>query len=679
MISLEDLLISSINEGVPLYNAGNKEGCFNIYFDTVKHACMQAKIFNSAVGQLLEQAADEAMLLGEAGKFGEGSWVLRRSFDVIMDKDKETAKQRSRRSSALLKIDDVDSSISDDSSVGYWQDEAVQNTTDPEKAQCIADVYTILLSSIVPKTHTRFSQGSYEHCFPATEVVELLVSLGLAAHRKMAVQKANMLREACFLISVSHTSESSFTDGTHLYRFPSHNEMEGKLEKLNKTASLEEGSDAAIMALALQIVLEVPTAQHEDGSKKTNLRSSLTSRNLSSTPEHAEGSQLAKWAATVESIVKVADRKHNFTTYPNCFVGSDAITAIVASKSLPPQNRTDGRLFLNKLMKVGYLCHVTHEHAVEDKKLFYRFMSSKELQTALDSYDLLDRFPSNGPELVRYVALMTRFQQFTGLDITEILDSFYGATATESGQACWDKADLQTWRNNMKRWGFGRREDQDDAMVDKLSPLLAGIDPDTWEAPSEEWWSPWGILAQIAIFDQVSRSAFRGTSDAFKWDKLAIKATKVAIEKGYFEMAYKSTLNQFVILLPLEHSESWEDQKLGVSLLLRMLSKVAVEDEGFSDYEIVKRLEFSKRLTTAFLEHAQVIAKFKRYPHRNKAHSRTTSIEERIWLASDLVPRWAKSQQHAETRDDSGKDSKPQGRNLVQLPVIPLKRLTRGR
>ena len=235
----------------------------------------------------------------------------------------------------------------------------------------------------------------------------------------------------------------------------------------------------------------------------------------------------------------------------------------------------------------------------------------------------------------------------------------------------------------MKRWGFGKREDQDDDMVDKLSPLALAIDPDTWDMETaennEEWTSPWGILAQIAIFDQVPRSAYRGTEDAFKWDQLAIKATKYAIDKGYFDTAYKSTLNQFVVLLPLEHSESWEDQKLGVTLLLQLLSTVAVQDEGLSDYEIVKRLEFSKRLTTAFLEHAQVIAKFKRYPHRNKAHGRTTSLEERIWLASDLVPRWAKSQQHtdAETGGSSAAKKAPR-KNIIQLPVIPLKKLTRG-
>lgn len=266
-----------------------------------------------------------------------------------------------------------------------------------------------------------------------------------------------------------------------------------------------------------------------------------------------------------------------------------------------------------------------------------------------------------------YTALLTRYQQYADLDVAEILNSFYGV----DNQQDWDTIDLQFWRDSMKRWGFGRRVDQDDTMVEYLSPLALNIDPETWydnltDEEREKWESPWGILAQIAIFDQVPRSAFRGTPEAFKWDPLAIKASKIAIERGYFETAYKSTLNQFLILLPLEHSESWEDQKLGVTLLLRLLSTVAIEDEGLSDYEIVKRLEFSKRLTTAFLEHAQVIAKFKRYPHRNKSLNRSTTLEERIWLASDLVPRWAKSQ----TLEDGKK-------NIIQLPVIPLKKLTR--
>ena len=91
-------------------------------------------------------------------------------------------------------------------------------------------------------------------------------------------------------------------------------------------------------------------------------------------------------------------------------------------------------------------------------------------------------------------------------------------------------------------------------------------------------------------------------------------------------------------------------------------------DEGYTDYEIVKRLEFSKRLSVAFLEHAQVIAKFGRYPHRNRAQGRHTTLEERIWLASDLVPRWAKSQ----NPEDQSKLSK-----AIPTYTIPLKKFTR--
>jgi len=375
-------------------------------------------------------------------------------------------------------------------------------------------------------------------------------------------------------------------------------------------------------------------------------------------------------------------------------VGSDAVTAMVEAGLA--ETRADAVAQLNRLLRVGLLHHVTHEHAFEDKKLFYRVTTASDIQIALDrqlvaSSNVRDNDSSaiteegdddhphadgnddlqwTAEQRIQHVALVQRYKQAgaAGLNVPEILNSFYGCS-DESG---WDVVDLENWRHNMKRWGFKTKKEQDDDMVNKLSPLAANIDPETWE-PDEMWESPFGILAQIAIFDQVPRSAFRGTPDAFKWDQLAIRATKTAIAKGYFETAYESTLNQFLILLPLEHSESWEDQKLGVHLLLKLLSTVAIEDDGLSDYEIVKRLEFSKRLTTAFLEHAQVIAKFQRYPHRNRAQGRSTTLEERIWLASDLVPRWARSQ-NPSSNDDNDDDKK---KKILQLPVIPLKRLTR--
>ena len=91
------------------------------------------------------------------------------------------------------------------------------------------------------------------------------------------------------------------------------------------------------------------------------------------------------------------------------------------------------------------------------------------------------------------------------MDITSILNSFFGFDSSEG----WDIADLQNWR-----WDFGRREDQDNEMVEKLSPLSLNVDPETWynrlsEEEREKWKNPWGILAMVAIYEQVpTRSAF---------------------------------------------------------------------------------------------------------------------------------------------------------------------------
>lgn len=243
-------------------------------------------------------------------------------------------------------------------------------------------------------------------------------------------------------------------------------------------------------------------------------------------------------------------------------------------------SRSEAAEKLNELSQAGLIHHVTREHHFKDDVLYYWFTSAKDVSKALDAFSTLGGF-ARGANLVhvQYSALINRFKHIAGsLNITNILNDFYGCE-DESG---WDLSDLDNWRRNMKRWGFGRREDQDDAMVDRLSPLLLNIDPNDWDVTSDaEWESPYGILAQIALFDQVSRSvsglvsaacisvlhvhvsrlvsvqhmltivifalycaiyhttlqAFRGTPDAFKWDELAKRATRVALEKGYFETA----------------------------------------------------------------------------------------------------------------------------------------------
>jgi len=659
------------------YNQGRPDQCFDVYRQAAETSLQQPRIAESAHGALLRAAVDqvESLNISSTGNYKKGAWILRRCFDEILsseenellfERQQQQQEQPSDSSSSVVLSTGGDNS--------EWQDGAAENTTIQEKAQALQDVGYILRSGVVV-TDNELEDQVYKDTFPASAAVELLTQLGLAKTRDQAAAKCQLLQQGGLIVPVSSTTatttstddetQPAFQDGTELYRFASDPELEQTLQSLSQEDSAYD-ENAQMLRLVVQLTLESDDADQRalphgaPSRRRMNLR-----RSSVASPEYGQGVALAQLMASIEPHLQISDRKYHLKTYKSCFVGSEAVTAMVEHGLADAREPAVQQL--HALLDAGLLHHVTRDHDFQDKHLFYRVTAASDIQVALDQLaaagDASEEWTVQ--DRVQHIALVQRYKHAgaAGLNVREILNAFF-ACEDESG---WDLVDLDNWRTNMKRWGFGRREQQDDAMVNKLSPLTANIDPENWMA-DEEWESPFGILAQIAIFDQVSRSAFRGTPDAFKWDQLAIKASKTAIEKGYFETAYQSTLNQFLILLPLEHSESWEDQKLGVHLLLKLLSTVAIQDEGLSDYEIVKRLEFSKRLTTAFLEHAQVIAKFRRYPHRNRAQGRTTSLEERIWLASDLVPRWAKSQ----TPGDS-----EQKKNLIQLPVIPLKRLTR--
>ena len=518
--SLADLLKRTIREGAPLYNEGDQKGCYEMYMESAKYACGQEQLARSAVGQLLEQATDEAMPLGEAGNFGEAAWVLRHCFDEILAQaqskspyllKKHTGNDTSDNATsvrgAVLRTSD---NLSDDG--GYWQDEKTENTSDFEIGTSLSDFAFILRASIHPTTHRRFTGKSYADTFQGSDAVEVLTGLGLAKNRKAAVTKCTMLLSGSFLIPVSHATETTFHDGTHLYRFPDRQELQEAHDKLIQETPTDgqhpEGSSPAQLVIALENTLEIPVDE-QSGNDGAHLFSGVSTKHLqprrlsAMSPDQARGISIAHFAIKAERAIDIQDRTHRLKKYEKCFVGKEAVTKlvdqnIVASKEAAVK-------MMKELSEVGLIHHVLYDHGFEDSHLFYRFTSSGDLLRSLDALAILPNAPT-GQELVRQTALQTRYSQYADLDVASILNSFYGCDNEEG----WDLVDLQNWRNNMKRWGFGRREDQDDEMVEKLSPLALNVDPEAWyenlsDEEREKWESPWGILAQIAIFDQVPR------------------------------------------------------------------------------------------------------------------------------------------------------------------------------
>ena len=124
--------------------------------------------------------------------------------------------------------------------------------------------------------------------------------------------------------------------------------------------------------------------------------------------------------------------------------------------------------------------------------------------------------------------------------------------------------------------------------------------------------TPEGALALLILLDQFPRNSFRGTGHAFATDPLALMIAEDAVERGHHK-AFEFPLRNF-LLLPFQHSERLEDQDRYMALFQTMERP---DDDRWAEH------------------HHAVIARFGRFPHRNRALGRETTAEERAFLEAD--------------------------------------------
>ena len=118
-----------------------------------------------------------------------------------------------------------------------------------------------------------------------------------------------------------------------------------------------------------------------------------------------------------------------------------------------------------------------------------------------------------------------------------------------------------------------------------------------------------GALALLILLDQIPRNVFRGSGHAYATDGLALHYAARAVEAG-LDVQVEAGLRTFVYL-PFEHSEDIADQHRAVELFR------AMGDETYLDYAV---------------RHLEVIERFGRFPHRNRALGRVNTPEEQAWL-----------------------------------------------
>ncbi|MBB4067186.1 DUF924 family protein [Gellertiella hungarica] len=119
------------------------------------------------------------------------------------------------------------------------------------------------------------------------------------------------------------------------------------------------------------------------------------------------------------------------------------------------------------------------------------------------------------------------------------------------------------------------------------------------------------MLAAVIVFDQFPRNIYRGTPLAFATDCLALALAEEAVERQLDHAVPRE--HRAFFYLPFEHSEDLRNQDRSVSLF------EALGDPVYLDY--------AER-------HRDVIRRFGRFPHRNPILMRTSTEEEKAYLAT---------------------------------------------
>jgi len=169
---------------------------------------------------------------------------------------------------------------------------------------------------------------------------------------------------------------------------------------------------------------------------------------------------------------------------------------------------------------------------------------------------------------------------------------------------------LSFWLNRVGPAGWYARSDATDEAIRRrfgraARAARAGVFDD-WVA------APRSALALLILLDQFPRNLHRGSAEAFAADPHARRIARLAVARSHDQRIAEPGRQFF--FLPFMHSETMSDQNACVAL-------------------IGARMPLTGRNNMPFAkEHREIIRRFGRFPHRNKALGRKTTPEEQAYL-----------------------------------------------
>ncbi len=157
----------------------------------------------------------------------------------------------------------------------------------------------------------------------------------------------------------------------------------------------------------------------------------------------------------------------------------------------------------------------------------------------------------------------------------------------------------------------------DAALRARFAPLVADAAAgalDVWCA------SPRGRMALILLLDQLPRNLFRGQPRAFATDPQALACTLAGIDAGHDRAL--SIVERSFFYLPLQHAEDLAMQERCVAMCEALVREAPpARRASLEDFVVYA------------VRHRDLIARFGRFPHRNRVLGRAPTAAEEQHLA----------------------------------------------
>jgi uncharacterized protein (DUF924 family) len=167
-------------------------------------------------------------------------------------------------------------------------------------------------------------------------------------------------------------------------------------------------------------------------------------------------------------------------------------------------------------------------------------------------------------------------------------------------------------------FGSGAEEEQADELVrSRFSGLIERAAAGELAAWAD---SPRRRLSLILLLDQFPRHVYRGSERAFATDREALGLALSGMQSA--ADAALTPVERIFFYMPLQHAEVRDAQEESVAAYRRLLNEAPAELRAV----FTSALEYAE-------QHRSIVARFGRFPHRNRALGRANTAEEEAYLS----------------------------------------------